>query len=270
MRDEFSAKGANYAPSRVIGLAALRDNYIWIVESPDESSAIVVDPGDALPVLDYLNRSGRCLAAVLVTHHHADHVAGLSDLQAQWPDVPVYGPEMENISGITHSLCSGITLTIAGLAFQVLDLSGHTLGHLGYVQGERLFCGDTLFGLGCGRLFEGSPKQMLASLDRIAALPPATEIYCAHEYTAMNLPFAAAIEPENRELAQRAKLIQDAKLLGQPTVPLSLQDELMTNPFLRCEQPEVVAAAQRFDTCVTTDRVAVFSALRTWRNEFKG
>lgn len=271
MRDESSAKSAHYAPSRIIGLPALRDNYIWLIDSPVTPAFVVIDPGDAAPVLRHVAESGRQPAAVLVTHHHSDHVAGIAELLAHFPTVSVFGPAQEGIAGVNHPVSPGEQFDIAGMVFQVLDLSGHTRGQLGYVQETRLFCGDALFGLGCGRLFEGTPQSMLAALDRIAALPPEAEIYCAHEYTVMNLPFAAAVEPENRELARRATQIQAARLEGRPTVPLCLRDELQTNPFLRCDQPALIAAARRFDANVDgSDRVAVFAALRAWRNDFKG
>lgn len=255
------------APGRlaVSRLAALRDNYIWLLD--DGQSALVVDPGEAAPVLAALTARRLRLAAILITHHHADHQGGVADLLAAWPQAQVYAPEQENIPGCTHPLRGGERLELLGGEFSVLAVPGHTLGHLAYYHGAALFCGDTLFGAGCGRLFEGTPAQMADSLARIAALPEATLIYCAHEYTEANLRFAAAVEPDNPEVAERCRRVAGLRAAAEASVPSTLAEEKATNPFLRCRQPAVLAAAQG-QGAIDTDPVAVFAALRAWRNNF--
>lgn len=246
-------------------IPAFRDNYIWLLQPPT-GGAIVVDPGEAAPVLDHLAASGRHLQAILITHHHADHQGGVSELLSRWA-VPVYGPGDEPLTDCSHPLAGGETLLLGGLSIEVLAVPGHTRAHLAYRVGNHLFCGDTLFGAGCGRLFEGTPAQMLASLDRLAALPDETQVFCAHEYTALNLPFALAVEPENPALQRRAMAVAARREAGLPTVPLNLGEEKATNPFLRCREAGVEAVACQ-QGAVTGDPVSVFAALRAWRNVF--
>jgi hydroxyacylglutathione hydrolase len=258
---------------RVTALRAFRDNYIWLLD--DGVNSIVVDPGDASPVLEHLDRTGLQLAAILLTHWHADHVGGVGELAHEHHAVRVFGPAAESITGVTDPLSGGERLLLplsAGRSpacCSVLSLPGHTRGHLAYALPDRLFSGDVLFGLGCGRLFEGTPAQMAASLASIAALPDATQVYCAHEYTALNLPFAQQVERDSPALAERAERVRTLRAAGEPTVPLQLGEEKETNPFLRCAVPEVIAAARRHDPMLDpADPVAVFAALRAWRNEF--
>lgn len=254
----------------VFTIPAFRDNYIWLLRNAgvNDRSAVVVDPGDAGPVEHVLSQVGLDLAAILVTHHHADHQGGVARLAAQHRTA-VYGPATESITGLTHGLAGGETIELPalGVLVRVLSVPGHTRGHLAYLIGNRLFCGDTLFGAGCGRLFEGTPVQMAASLGLLASLPDDTEIYCAHEYTEMNLRFSAAVEPENLAIRQRAAEAAALRARGEPTVPSNLALEKATNPFLRCAQPGVIAAAQAHGA-VGNDRVSVFAAIRRWRNEF--
>lgn len=247
-------------------LAAFRDNYIWLLSHG--GCAVVVDPGEAAPVEAALVAAGLRLEAILVTHHHADHQGGVAELVARHR-AAVYGPASESITGITRPLRGGERIAIDGIGgrFEVLGIPGHTLGHLAYLAGDRLFCGDTLFGAGCGRLFEGSPAQMAGSLARLAALPDATRVYCAHEYTALNLAFAAAVEPDNRAVRQRIADVAAARARGEPTLPSTIGLEKATNPFLRCAVPAVIAAARRRDPAATGE-VGVFAAIRGWRNEF--
>lgn len=250
----------------VKAIPAFRDNYIWLLRYG--RMAVVVDPGEAAPVEQILVEEGLDLAAILVTHHHADHQGGIAALAARHQPA-VYGPGAESITGLTQPLLGGETLELPGLqaSVKVLAVPGHTSGHLAYLIGQRLFCGDTLFGAGCGRLFEGTPEQMAASLQRLAALPDATEIYCAHEYTEMNLRFALAVEPENPAIQQRVVDAAAMRARGAPTLPSTLALEKATNPFLRCSVPAVVAAAQAHGAA-TNDPVTVFAAIRSWRNEF--
>ena len=250
----------------IIRIPAFKDNYIWLLRKG--ASAVVVDPGDAQPVLDALAREGLTLSAVLVTHHHQDHQGGVADLLTRFP-AAVYGPATESITAVTHPLHGGETIPLAELdtEFKVFATPGHTLGHLAYFGSECLFCGDTMFAGGCGRVFEGTPAQMYDSLLRLAALPPQTSVFCAHEYTETNLRFASAVEPGNRRLRDRVDEVAVARAKGLATVPSSLQLERETNPFLRCSVPEVVASA-RTQGARSNEAVDVFSALRTWKNNF--
>lgn len=245
-------------------IPAFKDNYIWLLVR--ERSALVVDPGDAAPVVDRLESLGLDLAAILVTHHHADHQGGVGELVRRYR-ADVYAPAAESITGTTSPLHGGETLTLLGESVEVLAVPGHTRGHLAYRCANALFCGDTLFGAGCGRLFEGTPAQMAASLARIAALPDETLIHCAHEYTEINLRFASTVEPDNPDIRQRIARVRALRADGRPSVPSTLAEEKATNPFLRCAQPAVRAAlAGRL--AVDAGNVEVFAALREWRNGF--
>lgn len=245
-------------------IPAFRDNYIWLLVRGER--AAVVDPGDAEPVAEHLRRRGLVLEAILVTHHHGDHQGGVEALAARWHPT-VFGPAAESITGCNRPLCGGERITVLDEGFDVLAVPGHTLGHLAYVMAGAAFVGDTLFGAGCGRLFEGTPAQMAASLRHLTELPAATRVYCAHEYTAANLEFAAAVEPANGAIARRRARVAVLRAQGAATVPLDLAEERETNPFLRCACPDVVRAAQACqpDAC---DPVAVFAAIREWKNTF--
>lgn len=255
----------------IIPIPAFADNYIWLLHAGGR--AVVVDPGDAAPVLEVLAHEGLVLTAILTTHHHGDHVGGVSALLAQY-QVPVFGPAHERIPGRTRALVQDDEVEVPGLPlrFTVLDVPGHTAGHIAYfgdVDGvPSLFCGDTLFAGGCGRLFEGTPAQMWSSLSSCARLPAATRVYCAHEYTLANLRFAAAVEPGNAALAARQLRDADKRAQGVPTVPSTLADEVATNPFLRAGVAQVRAAAEAHAGQELPDDTAVFAALRAWKNQF--
>lgn len=251
---------------KVTAIPAFRDNYVWAIH--DDRSALLVDPGEAAPILTWLAARHLTPVGILVTHHHADHVGGIPEITARHA-VPVYGPAHERIPGRTHPLLGGETLAIAplDLAFQVLASPGHTLGHLCYFGHGGLFCGDTLFSCGCGRLFECTPAQMHASLGRIRALPPDTLVYCAHEYTLENLAFALEVEPDNAALQARLAEASTMRERGQPTLPVELGTELATNPFLRDEEPGVVVAAAQHAGKPLDPGLAAFTALRAWRDE---
>ena len=254
----------------VLTVPAFDDNYLWLIH--DGTHAAVVDPGDATPILAALETHALSLVAILLTHHHADHIGGVPRL-LQHRRVPVFGPAHENIAAVDHLLVEGDIATIPelGLSLSVLDVPGHTRGHIAYVAAEQqwLFCGDTLFAGGCGRLFEGTPAQMSASLAKLAALPDATQVYCAHEYTMANLRFARAVDPENVTLVERIEREQAKRTRGEPTVPSTIKLEKSTNPFLRYREPAIIdrlIAENRIDT---REPIAAFAALREWKNGYR-
>lgn len=255
----------------VIRIPAFKDNYIWLLRKG--ASAVVVDPGDARPVLEVLEREGLTLSAILITHHHADHQGGVVRLLEHHP-VEVFGPETESITALTRPLRGGETIALASIdeTLRVIAVPGHTLGHLAYYGKGCLFCGDTLFTGGCGRLFEGTPAQMHESLARLAALPDETRVYCAHEYTEANLRFALAVEPGNRRLRDRVNEVAVARAKAQATVPSTLALEKATNPFLRFSEPEVVTTAWSRAAALGREfsgsAAEVFALLREWRNTF--
>ncbi len=274
MQTRPDSNGENAAPNdlSVLTVPAFKDNYLWLIH--DGANAAVVDPGDSVPILAALDAHGLTLTAILLTHHHADHIGGVPALLAHTP-VPVFGPRNDGIDAVTHPLSEGERVTVPGLdlALEVVDVPGHTLGHIAYVRTTPglhwLFCGDTLFAGGCGRLFEGTPAQMAASLEKLAALPEDTEVYCAHEYTLSNLRFALAVEPGNEALVLRMRDESAKRAAELPTVPSSIGLERRTNPFLRYRAPEIVGslvAAGKLQNGAAP--LQAFAALREWKNVF--
>jgi hydroxyacylglutathione hydrolase len=256
----------------IVPIPAFADNYIWALLRDDH--CVVVDPGDAAPVIAFLAARNVTLDAILITHHHADHVGGVAALTARWP-VPVYGPAAENIKGVTHALRENDQVALPELIdepFRVMEVPGHTSGHIAYVSGDILFCGDTLFAAGCGRMFEGTAHQLHTSLMRLAALPDKTRVFCTHEYTLSNLRFALAVDSDNSALIERSYIEQERRSLGVPTLPSNIALERATNPFLRCAEPALIQTAcrqantQPADLSTATD---VFSVLRQWKNDFR-
>lgn len=252
-------------------IPAFRDNYIWALSTAQ--GCLLVDPGDAEPCLDWLRQRQQTLMAILVTHHHADHTGGIATLRSAWPDIDVYGPATSPFPGITRPMQDGDTPCIAGIGFQVLATPGHTLDHIAWfaadIGGEpALFCGDTLFAGGCGRLFEGSPEHMLHSLDRLSALPDDTRIFCAHEYTLGNLTFAQTVEPDNTALRDRLCRVRQQRQQGHMTLPSRLQEERQTNPFLRSHEPDLWQQAARRLGRSPDNRVEVLAAIRQWKDVF--
>ncbi|OHC66167.1 MAG: hydroxyacylglutathione hydrolase [Rhodocyclales bacterium RIFCSPLOWO2_02_FULL_63_24] len=258
--------------TEILALHAFDDNYIWLLRAG--GCVAVVDPGDAAPVFDHLERSGDRLCAVLATHHHGDHVGGLEAILSRHA-VPVFGPAAEDIPGVSHPLAGGERIGLPELALEldIIAVPGHTRGHIAYYgpslgAAGALFCGDTLFGAGCGRLFEGSPAQMQDSLAKLAVLPAPTLVYCAHEYTQSNLRFALAVEPDSIAVQQRSEDVARDRQAGRSTVPTNIGTELETNPFLRWNAPAVRAAAASRLGHVPADAVETFTAIREWKNRF--
>nr|WP_295769041.1 hydroxyacylglutathione hydrolase [Rhodoferax sp.] len=255
---------------KLIPLPAFDDNYIWMLH--DGHRALVVDPGDAQPVLAALQSEGVQLQGILVTHHHPDHTGGV-DVLRDATSASVFGPANERMPEPLRRLHGGGTVQLLGLDFKVLDVPGHTAGHIAYfaeVNGEApvLFCGDTLFSGGCGRLFEGTPQQMLASLGQLAKLPGATRVCCAHEYTLSNLKFAVEVEPDNPQLVAYQAQCQALRGQSLPTLPSTIETERQINPFLRSEQPTIIASARRFDAPGVASHGA-FAMLRQWKNQYR-
>lgn len=263
---------------QILPIPAFRDNYIWLLSLGRQ--AAVVDPGDAAPVLAYLKEHYLTLDAILVTHHHADHTGGIADLLRHHP-CTVYAPRLEAIPGTSVALDDGDRIHILGQELLVLSVPGHTRGHCAYYGAKVanapnaaalaqpvLFSGDTLFGCGCGRLFEGTAAQMFASLSRLAALPPDTLVYCAHEYTQANVRFSRTVEPGNERLRLRAHQVDERRARGLATVPSSLEEELATNPFLRSREPSLQAAASEHAEQPIRDPERVFATIREWKDGY--
>jgi hydroxyacylglutathione hydrolase len=255
--------------TQAIPVSAFTDNYIWLIPLGGESRrAAIVDPGEAPPVLAALDGLGLEAAAILVTHHHADHCGGVAELVARRA-VPVYGPASGRIPGVDHPVRDGEEIALGeGLRLKVMEIPGHTLDHIGYAGSGLLLCGDTLFGAGCGRLFEGTAGQMLGSLRRLAALPAATRVCCGHEYTLANLAFASRLEPGNAAIAERAAEARRLRADRRPTLPSTIGEELLTNPFLRCREPAVVDAAERAAGRRLATEQEVFAVIRRLKDEF--
>ncbi len=263
----------------LLALPAFTDNYIWMLH--DGAQALVVDPGEAAPVQQALAQHSLALAGILVTHHHGDHVGGLDALRPLLRG-QVHGPAREHIPGPLQTHENDDSFELLGLRIRVIEVPGHTAGHVAFFIEQPgdgaapiLFCGDTLFSGGCGRVFEGTPAQMLASLDRLAALPGNTRVCCAHEYTLSNLRFAQTIEPANEALAAYRAWCEARRGQALPTLPSTIGQELAINPFLRCAEPAVRAAARAHEQqnqippSAAPDRVAVFATLRQWKNNFR-
>lgn len=256
------------SPFEIVPISAFTDNYIWTLR--DATHAVVVDPGEATPVIDYLSRSGLELAAILNTHHHADHVGGNAALLQRWR-VPVFGPHDDRIPDVTRRLRDGDRLILPhfGTELEVMEIPGHTRSHIAFFSQDVVFCGDTLFAAGCGRLFEGTPEQMHRSLCRLATLPPQTQVYCGHEYTLSNIRFARAVEPQNKALEDFEQRATGQRDQGFPTLPTDIAQEQATNPFVRVAVPAVIASASRHAGRALSTPVEVLAALREWKNNYR-
>ena len=263
----------------IVGLQAFTDNYIWVIRKA--GYAIAVDPGDAAPVLRHLAATGDQLCAILLTHHHPDHVAGVPALLAAMPDknVAVYGPATENVATVTHPMHGGERVCVTApegtlrAEFEIINIPGHTRGHIAFYSDNllpegALFCGDTLFAAGCGRLFVGTPTQMQASLQSLSVLPAPTRVFCGHEYTEANLRFSLAVEPNNQAVRARSEAVAEMRKKLRNTLPSSIAEELATNPFLRWAAPEVIQAASKRLGHAPADDIETFAAIREWKNSF--
>lgn len=257
-------------PLSVLPVPAFNDNYLWLIHNGKH--AVVVDPGDAQPILNALDAHQLSLTAILLTHHHGDHAGGVLDLLQRFR-VPVFGPSLENIPSVTVPLTEGDTVDLPDLSvsMSVLDVPGHTSGHIAYFAKDEhwLFCGDTLFAGGCGRIFEGTPAQMFNSLNKLGNLPPDTQVYCAHEYTLSNLRFALEVDPDNMDLISRIKAEQSKRNQNLPTLPSTIGLEKLTNPFLRATEPKIADKLIEKEKVSSKEPIAVFTALREWKNSYK-
>jgi hydroxyacylglutathione hydrolase len=238
-----------------------KDNYIWLIVGA--KSAVAIDPGDAKPLQDFLHKHDLSLDAILITHYHSDHVGGILDLKEEY-NPNIYAPKSEQVQGITQQVSGGDELLLSSInkTLSVLDIPGHTLGHVGYYMPGILFCGDTLFSAGCGRIFEGSPQQMFDSLQKLAALPDETLVYCTHEYTAKNLEFAKTIEPSNTAIENKLNAVLELRKNNTPSIPTTIGEEKKYNPFLRCYRPEIVLHLENYFGLKISSSVEAFKYLR--------
>jgi len=256
---------------QVDAIHAFNDNYIWAITHKSSTDCVIVDPGCSDEVIDYLKQHNLTLTAILVTHHHNDHIGGIKKLQQMFPAVIVYGPKKEAQDVVSIALQEGDTVVIEQLklSLNVLDVPGHTLGHIAYFDSNSLFSGDTLFAGGCGRMFEGTPPMFSSSLEKLSRLPLTTKVYCAHEYTLSNLTFAKAIEPNSIELDNRIALCTQQRNNNIPTVPSTIEQELTTNPFFRLVHTDVVHALNvQFSLNLDNDSIENFQWLRRWKDTF--
>lgn len=254
----------------VTPISAFDDNYIWAIHAPETANIFVVDPGQAEPVEAFLDEHNLNLAGILITHHHYDHTDGVAALTAD-RDIPVYGPEESPFEGVTEPLNNDSVLEIFGLPVIIHAVPGHTLDHISYlIDGvtPQLFCGDTLFLAGCGRLFEGSPEQMLAAMLYFRDLSDNTLVYCTHEYSMANLAFAAAVEPDSADIQKCTENCRALRQENKETLPSNIAQEKRVNPYMRTDQPTVIAAAIQYDAQASTSETQVFAALREWKNNF--
>ena len=250
-------------------IPSLSDNYIWLIINDSEATVAIVDPGSSAGPISYIEKMNLQPAAILVTHHHWDHVNGIEELVNRF-DIPVYGPATEYVPQLTTPLADNdnFSLPELKLGFDVMDISGHTAGHIGYLTGNKLFCGDTLFSAGCGRLFNGTAAQLHASLKRIGQLPDSTLIYCSHEYTLDNLRFAQAVEPDNSAIQSRITDVEILRGKNLPSLPVTLEMEKRYNPFLRTNRENIMQAVAQHSGQKIDNSETCFRYLRMWKDGF--
>ncbi len=252
----------------ILPIPIFKDNYVWAIINTDTKTAFIVDPGEAPAVIEFLTQQQLTLGGILITHHHWDHCNGVLELKQHY-SVPVYGSYKEKIEGVTKLVQGGDHIPLEeSLTFEVIEIPGHTLGHIAYYARNRVFCGDTLFAAGCGRLFEGTAEQLYHSLQTLAALPEETQVYCGHEYTQNNLRFAKTVEPGNRAIDERIERVNALRAKQLPSLPSLIREEKQTNPFLRCSSPEVIAHVEHYAGKRLSKPVEVFAQLRKWKDEF--
>lgn len=252
----------------ISAIPAFTDNYIWCMHNT--THAAVVDPGDAKPVIEFLTRHNLTLSDILITHHHHDHTGGIAKLVSYAPDVTVFGPKNERIKGITKRVEEQDTVEIEslGLSFDVLNVPGHTLDHIAFVNKKQVFCGDTLFSAGCGRMFEGTPEMFVGSLDKLASLPNDTKVYCTHEYTLANLAFAQHVDASNQDLHKYTQWAEKQRASGLITLPTDIETQKRINPFLRTDDKSIQAFFSTLGNLINQDRVSCFAALRALKDTF--
>jgi hydroxyacylglutathione hydrolase len=255
---------------QVLPITAFKDNYIWGLVHEETNRCIIVDPGEVKPVLSFIKRLNLSLDALFITHHHWDHTNGIKGI-LKTHAAPVYGPAKEKVLRVTHPVDEGDTVELANwpIVFKVLAIPGHTLGHIAFHGGGLLFCGDTLFSAGCGRLFEGTAEQMLDSLHKLSRLPNETKIYCGHEYTLSNLHFAQAIEPNNPHIKEYLEQVRQLRQKNLPSLPAELANERLVNPFLRCDNPEIISRIKKHSGQTFSSSAETFAYLRQWKNNYK-
>ncbi len=252
----------------IVPLRAFKDNYIWVIEDKNAQLAWVVDPGDAQPVIDYLRAVNIELSGILITHHHADHAGGVDELVRIWKNISVYGFSQKTVPGVTHVVKENDVIQCGSVKFTILEIPGHTLDHIAYYNDEIVFSGDTLFSVGCGRVFEGTHEQMYRSLSKLSQLPEQLKLYCGHEYTLQNLKFATHVEPDNYFIQNKIPAVEALLAANHPTLPSTLADEKKLNPFLRCEEISIISAAEKYASKPLKTPVDVFTCLRDWKNQF--
>lgn len=252
--------------SDIFPISAFKDNYIWTWIDKASKTAWVVDPGEAQPVIRLLNEQKLELAGILITHHHNDHTGGVGELLKHWKDIPVVGSYKSAIQYINRPVKQGDEIICSPYRFKILEIPGHTLDHTAYYNEDTLFSGDTLFSAGCGRVFEGTPAQMYQSLNKLKQLSDNTKLYCGHEYTLANLNFAQLVEPNNSHIADKIKAVQSIRETNKPSLPSTMREERLINPFLRCLEPEVMNTVERHAGKQIKDPIEIFAHLRSWKN----
>jgi hydroxyacylglutathione hydrolase len=252
----------------IFPLSAFQDNYIWVMLEKSSSKMWVVDPGDAIPVLEFADRHAVDVAGVLITHHHADHSGGVEALTKRFKNIPVYASRISSVPFVTHPLTEGEEISCGNIKLKALEIPGHTLDHLAFYNNDMLFCGDTLFSGGCGRVFEGTYPQMYRSLQKLIALPESIKVYCGHEYTLQNLKFAQQVEPDNLFIAEKIFQVQQQREMSLPSLPSQMSEEKEMNPFLRCQKESVVQAVQTYTKKTIVKPEEIFQCLREWKNKF--